>query len=182
MAKRDKEVITIGSAKLYMMLFEDTMPTREELFTEGNRKGYIKSGAAVEYVEEPHEEKDDLGYISKLVTLAEEALVKCGLIAWNGDTLPYLIDRCKVVTEGGFRRVKIGGAGNAQGKYYAIGLWHEDKQDGDVFVIVKGRNTKGLTLTYATDNGTLIEPEFKAMPQDGDGTLIDYYEEIGTGA
>ena len=178
MAKRDKDTITIGSAKVYMAVFEDTMPTKDELFVESNRAGYIKGGAALEYTEETYEEKDDLGYVSKIITTTEEALVKMGLITWNGETLQKLIDRCTVTTAGGLRTVKIGGAGNAQGKYYAIGLHHEDKADGDLWVMVKGRNTAGVTLTLATDEGTLIEPEFKAMPHDEAGTLVELIEQV----
>lgn len=180
MAKRDKDTITIGSAKAYMMVVADTMPTKDELFTEDNRVGYIKGGAAIEYTEETHEEKDDLGYVSKVITVTEEALVKMGLITWNGSTLQQMIDRCTVTEAEGVRTVKIGGAGNAQGKYYAIGLHHEDKTDGDIWIIIKGRNTAGVTLTLAADEGTLLEPEFKAMPHDDAGTLVEFIEEIPT--
>ena len=182
MANRDKDTITIGSCKVYMQVVEDTMPTREDLFKEETRVGYVKGGAAVEYTEETHEEKDDLGYVSKIITLSEEALIKLGLITWNGLTLQQMIDRCTVTEADGVRTVKIGGAGNAQGKYYALGLHHEDKTDGDIWVIVKGRNTAGVTLTLAADEGTLLEPEFKAMPHDDAGTLIEYIEETAAAA
>ena len=180
MAKRDKDTITIGSATLYIMPFADAMPTQNELFVESNRAGWIKGGAAVEYTEETTEEKDDLGMVSKVITTEEEALLKCGLLTWNGTTLQTLIDRCTVTEASGKRTVKIGGAGNAQGKYYAIGLHHEDKTDGDIWVTIKGRNTAGVTLTLAKDEGTVLEPEFKAMPHDEAGTLIEYVEEIPT--
>lgn len=179
MAKRNKDTITIGSAKAYMLVVEDTMPTKDELFIEDNRVGYIKGGAAIEYTEETYEERDDLGIVSKIITVSEEALMKMGLITWNGAVLQKLIDRCTVSDTDGIRTVKIGGAGNAQGKFYAIGLHHEDKKDGDIWVIIKGRNTAGITLTLATDEGTKLEPEFKAMPHDDEGTLIEYIEETG---
>lgn len=182
MGKREKDTITIGSAKAYMMVVTDTMPTKDDLFKEENRVGYIKGGAAIEYTEETSEEKDDLGIVSKVVTVSEEALMKMGLITWNGTTLQKVIDRCQVTEGNGVRTVKIGGAGNAQGKYYAIGLHHEDKADGDLWVIIKGRNTAGVTLTLATDEGTLLEPEFKAMPHDEAGTLVELIEETGTAA
>ena len=182
MGKREKDTITIGSAKAYMMVVTDTMPTKDDLFKEENRVGYIKGGAAIEYTEETHEEKDDLGLVSKVITVSEEALMKMGLITWNGTTLQKVIDRCQVTEGSGVRTVKIGGAGNAQGKYYAIGLHHEDKADGDLWVIIKGRNTAGVTLTLAADEGTLLEPEFKAMPHDDAGTLVELIEETGTAA
>lgn len=177
MPKREKDTITIGSCKVYLQVVEDAMPTKDDLFKDTNRVGYVKGGAALEYTQETYEEKDDLGYVSKIITVSEEALVKLGLITWNGQTLQQLVDRCTVEEGDGVRTVKIGGAGNAQGKYYALGLHHEDEQDGDIWIIIKGRNTAGVTLTLATDSGTLLEPEFKAMPHDDAGTLVELIEE-----
>lgn len=178
MAKRDKDVITLGSGKIYLMAFTDEMPTVDTICTPSNLLGHIKGGAALEYTEETYEEKDDLGTVSKIITTNEEAILKCGLLTWNGDTLKKLVDRCKTTTEAGRRITKIGGAGNAQGGYYAVCFHHEDNVDGDLWVLIKGRNTAGATLTFATDSGTVIEPEFKAMPHDTEGTLIELIEEI----
>lgn len=180
MAKRDKNTITLGSGKIYVAAFTDTLPTTETLCVDDNLLGYIKGGAALEYTEETYEEKDDLGIVSKIITTSEEALLKCGLITWNGMTLKKLVDRCVSTEAAGKRTTKIGGAGNAQGGYYAICFHHEDATDGDLWVLIKGRNTAGVTLTFGTEEGTLIEPEFKAMPHDTAGTLIELIEEIPT--
>jgi len=177
MGKREKTNITLGSGKIYLAAFESAMPTVDTLCTADNLLGYIKGGASLEYTEETHEEKDDLGYVSKVITTNEEAILKCGLLTWNGTTLQKLIDRCAVTEASGKRTVKIGGAGNAQGKYYAICFHHEDEVDGDLWILIKGRNTAGATLTFAADAGTVIEPEFKAMPHDEDGTLVELIEE-----
>lgn len=182
MAKRDLKNITLGSGKLYCMAFADTMPSVEDLCKDENLLGYIKGGAELSYADEPYEEKDDLGYVSKIITTSEEAILKCGLITWNGDTLSKLIDRCKTTEADGKRITKIGGAGNAQGKYYALCFFHEDKAGGNVWVLIKGRNTAGATLTFAADAGTVIEPEFKALPHDNEGTLVEFIEETGTAA
>lgn len=177
--KRTKDQIPLGSGKLYMIPFTDTIPDVDTLCAESNRVGYIKSGASVEYTEETHEEKDDLGYVSKVITTSEAAILKCGLITWNGEVLQKILDRCKVSTDAKGRRVaKIGGAGNAQGKHYVICFHHEDKQDGDIWVLIKGRNTAGASFAFAMDSGALIEPEFKALPHDDAGTLIEYIEQI----
>lgn len=178
MAKRDKSTITLGSGKIYLKAFSETMPTAEDLCKPENLLGHIKGGAALEYTEEVYEEKDDLGLVYKIITTSEEALLKCGLLTWNGDTLTKLIDRCKTTEANGKRTTLIGGAGNAQGGYYAICFHHEDKVDGDLWIMIKGRNTAGASLTFATDSGTVIEPEFKAMPHDEAGTLIELIEEI----
>ncbi len=180
MAKRDKDTVTLGSGKIYLQTFSESMPTVDALCVESNLLGYIKGGASLEYTQETYEEKDDLGYVSKIITTNEEAVLKCGLLTWNGTTLKKLLDRCSSTEASGKRTTKIGGAGNAQGGYYAICFHHEDKTDGDLWILIKGRNTAGATLTFATDAGTTVEPEFKALPQDSDGTLVELIEEIPT--
>ena len=178
MAKGDKKKITLGSGHVYIMDFADAMPTVEDICKEENRLGYIKGGAALEYTQETYEEKDDLGLVSKIITTEEEAILKMGLLTWNGSTLQKLIDRCQVTEAAGKRTTKIGGAGNAQGGYYAICFHQVDEIDGDLWVLIKGRNTAGATLTFAKDEGTVVEPEFKALPHDDAGTLIELIEEI----
>ena len=180
MAKRDKDTVTLGSGKIYLQTFSESMPTVDTLCVESNLLGYIKGGASLEYTQETYEEKDDLGYVSKIITTSEEAVLKCGLLTWNGATLKKLLDRCSSTEAPGKRTTKIGGAGNAQGGYYAICFHHEDKTDGDLWILIKGRNTAGATLTFATDAGTTVEPEFKALPHDSDGTLVELIEEIPT--
>lgn len=180
MAKRDKTNITLGSGKIYITPHTTTVPTVEAICTEENLLGYIKGGASLEYTEEPYEEKDDLGLVSKVITTSEEAVLKCGLLTWNGNTLKSLIDRCSVTEAAGKRTVKIGGAGNSQGTNYAVCFHHEDKTDGDLWILIVGRNTAGATLTFAKDAGSVIEPEFKALPQDDKGTLVQLIEETGT--
>ena len=180
MAKRDKDTITLGSGKIYLQAFSESMPAVDTLFAESNLLGYIKGGASLEYTQETYEEKDDLGYVSKIITTNEEAVLKCGLLTWNGTTLKKLIDRCGSTEASGKRTTKIGGAGNAQGGYYAICFHHEDETDGDLWILIKGRNTAGATLTFATDAGTTVEPEFKALPHDNNGTLVELIEEIPT--
>ena len=181
MAKRtDPDKITLGSGKAYIMEYSGTMPEVTAICKEENLLGKIQGGAELTYTTEVHEERDDLGTVAKVVITAEEALLKLGLITFNGATLAKLADRCKVTEAAGKRTLHIGGAGNAQGKEWVVCFAHEDPIDGNIWVLVRGANQAGLTLTYAVDAGTKIEPEFKALPQDDDGTLITYIEEIGT--
>ena len=177
MAKRDKTSITLGSGKIYLTPYTDSVPTVDTLCVEDNLLGYIKGGASLEYTMEPYEEKDDLGFVSKIITTSEEAILKCGLLTWNSETLQKLIDCCQVTTAEGKRTVKIGGAANSQGKNYAICFHHEDEVDGDLWILIVGRNTAGATLTFAKDAGTVLEPEFQALPQDDKGTLVQLIEE-----
>ena len=179
MGKRSKENITLGSGKAYIVEYTSgTTLSHTDICKSDNLLGYIKGGAALSYTEETYEEKDDLGLVSKVITTSEEAILKLGLLTWNGTTLKHLADRCTVTEESGLRTIKIGGAGNTQGKEWAICFAHEDKKDGNLWVLIRGRNTAGFTLTFAADTGTVIEPEFKALPQDSNGTLITLIEEI----
>lgn len=178
MAKRDKETITLGSGELYIQEYSDAMPEVDAICVEGNQLGHIKGGASLEYTMETYEEKDDLGKVSKIITTSEEVLLKCGLLTWNGETLTKLVDRGKTSASAGKRTTKIGGAGNANNKNYVICFKHTDTVDGNLWILIKGKNTAGFTLTFATDEGTLVEPEFKALPHDTDGTLVELIEEI----
>lgn len=173
---RSKNTITLGSGKIYAVEYDgDALPSVEAVCVEANRLGYIKSGASLKYTEETAEEKDDLGYVAKIITTKTAVVLKCGLITWNLNTLRHLLDRYKVSVEGSRRTLKIGGAGNAQGKKYVIVFHHEDKIDGDMWAVIVGRNTAGFTITYGLGAGALIEPEFTALPQP-DGTLVQLIE------
>lgn len=178
MAKRDGKTITLGSGELFLVEFEGTMPTVDAICVEENLLAHIKGGAAIEYTMETYEEKDDLGKVSKIITTSEDAILKAGLLTWNGETLEKLVDRATSTTESGKRITKIGGSGNDNGKNYVICFQHTDKIDGNLWALIKGKNTAGLTITFAADAGTVLEPEFKALPHDDDGTLIEIIEEM----
>lgn len=182
MSKRTQDNITLGSGKAYVMEYTGEMPTVDAICKEENRLGYIQGGAELSYTAEPYEEKDDLGMVSKVIVTSEEAILKLGLLTWNGNTLAKLADRCKVTEADGKRTIHIGGAGNTQGKEWVICFHHEDKKDGSLWVLIRATNQAGFTLTYAVDAGTKIEPEFKALPQDDAGTLITIIEETGDAA
>jgi hypothetical protein len=176
--RTNPDKITLGSGKAYIMEYADEMPEVSAICVEDNLLGKIQGGAELSYTAETHEEKDDLGTVAKVVITAEEAILKLGLITFNGETLAKLADRCAVTEASGKRTLKIGGAGNAQGKEWVVCFHHEDPVDGDIWVMVRGANQAGLTLTFAVDAGTKIEPEFKALPCDDNGTLITYIEEV----
>lgn len=183
MAKRTGDPITLGSGKLYFEEYTDSVPDFagiKALCVKEKRLGLIKGGASLTYTEETYEEKDDLGLASKIITTKEEVKLKCGLLTWTGNTIDVLVDRSSVTEAAGVRTTKIGGAGNAKGKYYVLVFHHEDKTDGDLWVVLVGRNTVGLSLTFASDAGSVIEPEFTAKPHDDDGTQVIIYEELAT--
>jgi hypothetical protein len=177
MGKRDKKKITLGSGKLYYQEFTGAVPEVEAICVESNHLGWIKGGASLEYTMEKYEEKDDLGRVTKVITVSEEVLFKLGLLTWNGETLTVLTSRGKTEVKEGRRITKIGGSGNDNSKRYVWCFHYEDKTDGDVWVLIVGQNQAGFTIAFATDTGTVLEPEIKAEPQDDDGTLVQFIEE-----
>jgi hypothetical protein len=171
--------ITLGSGKLYLTTFEDTIPEVEEICVPENQLAYIKGGASLEYTPTFYEAKDDLGYCIKTIITEEEALLKSGIMTFTGDTLDKLCDTARVEEDKtkGRRIVKFGGIGNAKRAQYLICFHHEDKLDGDIWVIIVGNNQSGFSLAFAKDAETVIDAEFKALAQDDEGTLIKYIEE-----
>lgn len=179
--KRTKETITLGSGKIYAIEYTDEVPSNETIETSDNLLGYIKGGAELEYSPEFYEAKDDLGLVQKTIITEEEAILKSGIMTWNADTLAKLAATSRVTESEGIRTLKIGGVANQNGKKYVIRFVHEDAVDGDVRITIVGQNQSGFTLSFMKDEETVIDAEFKALPNlDKEGTLILFEEEIGT--
>ena len=179
--KRDAEVITLGSGDLMIKEYTDTMPSYSDFKAETDLLGRIQGGATLEYKGTWYEAKDDMGKVVKTILTEEEATLKSGVLTWNGKTLEKLCSTARVTEADGIRTVKIGGVGNHNGKSYAICFHHTDKVDGDVYVIIRGQNQAGFSLAFAKDKETVIDAEFKCLPQDNEGTLIQFIEEMTQG-
>lgn len=178
--KRDAEVITLGSGNLMIKEYnaEEGFPEYKDFNDESELLGRIQGGATLEYKGEWYEAKDDTGKAVKTIIISEEATLKSGIITWNGKTLEKMCSTARVTEKDGIRTVKIGGVGNHNGKSYALCFHHHDTQDGDVWVVVRGVNQAGFSLAFVKDKETVIDAEFKCLPMDNEGTLIEYNEEI----
>lgn len=177
------ERIILGSGYIHLATFTkgQQIPDPEKFCTDANRYSYIKNGATLEYTNEVQEAKDDMGKVSKTVITSEEVTLKAGLMTLIGDTIEKLCDTARVsVTDNGkYRRTKIGGVGNRKGAKYVICFHHVDPEDGDIWVQIIGQNQAGFTLSFAPSDATVVDAEFKAMPNlDDEGTLVNYVEEI----
>lgn len=173
------EKIRLGSGKLYCMEFTGTLPEISAICVDKNRLGYIQGGATLEYKPSFYEAKDDLGYVSKSILTEEEVTLKSGVLTWNGATLEKLCSTARVSEDKSkkLRTVKIGGAGNANGKKYVLCFHHSDKVDGDVWIMIVGTNQNGFDIAFLKDKETVIDAEFKALPGDKEGTLVTFIEE-----
>lgn len=177
------ERIILGSGYIHLAAFKkgQEIPAPQEFCTEANRYSYIKNGATLEYTNEIQEAKDDMGRVSKTVITAEDVTLKAGLMTLVGDTIEKLCDTARVTTaqDGKYRITKIGGVGNRKGAKYVICFHHIDPEDGDIWVMIVGQNQAGFTLSFAPSDATVVNAEFKAMPDlDAEGTLVNYVEEI----
>lgn len=177
------ERIILGSGYIHLAVFRkgQQIPDPEKFCTDENRYSYIKNGATLEYTNEVQEVKDDMGKVSKTVITSEDVTLKAGLMTIVGDTIEKLCDTARVSLsgDGKYRRTKIGGVGNRRGAKYVICFHHVDPEDGDIWVQIVGQNQAGFTLSFAPSDATVVDAEFKAMPNlDGEGTLVNYVEEI----
>lgn len=176
--RRDAEVITLGSGDLMLKEYEGEMPAYTEFDVEEDLLGRIQGGATLEYSGEWYDAKDDTGKAVKTIITEEEATLKSGIITWNGKTLEKLCSTARVTEADGIRTVKLGGIGHHNGKSYALCFHHTDRTDGDVWLVIRGVNQAGFSLAFAKDKETVIDAEFKCLPQDDEGTLIQYIEQM----
>ena len=180
--RTENNKITLGSGDLMIKEYSGTMPKYDEFKAETDLLGRIQGGCTLEYKGTWYEAKDDTGKAVKTIITEEEVLLKSGIMTWNGETLTRLCSTARVTETDGIRTVKIGGVGNHNGKSYAICFHHTDKVDGDVWLVVKAVNQGGFSLVFAKDKETVVDAEFKCLPQDDEGTLVEYIEEIQASA
>jgi len=175
--------IVLGSGELYVLdstaMVEGALPADTVIETDANKIGDIKGGASIEYTAEYYTAISDNGKSKKTVLTKENAVLKAGVMTFIGDTLKKLTQTARVTTTSSKRTVKIGGAGNQDGKKYIVRFVHKDEEDGDIRLTVVGQQNAGLTITFEPEKETVINAEFTAFPElDSEGTLIIYEEEI----
>lgn len=174
--------ITLGTVDAYIMEYTGTVPEHTAICVEENLLARTKSGATIRYTAESYTAEDDRGFIKKTVVTKEDVEVSLGLLGWRGDTLEKLSATARVdeTSLAGFRKTKIGGTANDNGKSYVLCLHHIDKKDGDCWWTIVGKNGGGFELAFAPGAETNLGPTFKAEPMDNEGTLVTFIEQIST--
>ena len=167
----EKLGIPVGSGYIYETGFTGDIPEDNVIETEPNRLGYIEKGATLAYKATTKKFGDDMGKVKRTALTDEEVTFKFGLIAWVYSKLNALCSTCRVAEKDGGRTIKIGGIENDDGKKHVFRFVHPDKQLGTVRITIVGTNTGGLSLKYAPDDATTVEPEITAEPNDNEGTL-----------
>lgn len=183
---RTNRTVPLGSGRCYMSEFNGTMPTAAEIKAmciDANLLGETKGGATVSYTATTHAEKDDFGKLERDVLTEEDVKLKLGgLFSWAPGTLEKLIATARHATEDEITVYKIGGIEQSNGKKYVIVFKHIDKVEGNLYFAIVGTNTGAIDLAFMSDATTKIVPEFTAHPQDGEGTLLKFFEEAPAAA
>ena len=169
------EEYTLGSGDLFIKEYTaGSSVTAEDVITNGERLGEIKGGASLEYTVETKEDSSDLGRTKIFIISKEDVVLKSGVMTWNGKTLEKLCQTAVVTEnkEAKKRTIKIGGLSHAANKSYAVAFQYKGDGKKGLTVLIVGKNTAGFTVSFSSDNATVIDAEFKAQALDNDGTLV----------
>ena len=175
------EEYTLGSGDLFIKEYTaGTAVTAEDVITNGERLGEIKGGASLEYTVETKEDSSDLGRTKIFIISKEDVVLKSGVMTWNGKTLEKLCQTAVVTEnkEAKKRTIKIGGLSHAANKSYAIAFSYKGDGKKGLTVLIVGKNSAGFTVSFSSDNATVIDAEFKAQALDNDGTLVVIEETV----
>ena len=175
------EEYTLGSGDLFIKEYTaGTAVTAEDVITNGERLGEIKGGASLEYTTETKEDSSDLGRTKIVIISKEDVVLKSGVMTWNGKTLEKLCQTARVTKDGSAKKrtIKIGGLANAANKSYAVAFQYKGDGKKGLTVLIVGKNSAGFTVSFSSDNATVIDAEFKAQALDNDGTLVVIEETV----
>lgn len=171
--------IPLGSMNFYVIPWTGVRPEDSAIETEANMIGRTKNGATINYTANWNTAKSDDGKAIKRKLTEENASISYGNITWNAKTLKTLIATARITEADNKRTVKIGGVQNENGIRYLIRGVHKDKVDGDIRITGIGVNTGGWEAVFSPTNETTVTPTFECEPLlDGDGTLLEYEEEV----
>lgn len=167
------EPIVLGSGTSYLKEFDadtdlsDFASLVAEVCVPKNKLGSTKNGATLTYTATSYTAKSDLGDVSKTVLQAEDASLALGIITVGPNMLSLIVETSNVNVdeETGLKVLQIGGVGNANGKKYVLVFYHKDAQDGDIAVMIVGKNTAELSFAFSQENETIINPTFTAEPK-----------------
>ena len=175
------EEYTLGPGDLFIKEYTaGTAVTAEDVITNGERLGEIKGGASLEYTTETKEDSSDLGRTKIVIISKEDVVLKSGVMTWNGKTLEKLCQTARVTKDDSAKKrtIKIGGLANAANKSYAVAFQYKGDGKKGLTVLIVAKNTAGFTVSFSSDNATVIDAEFKAQALDNDGTLVVIEETI----
>lgn len=174
----DKNDIILGSGKLYIVLFGDSMPTDAVIETDSNNVGRIKGGAKLTYKPTQYEVVDDDNYVVRRIITKEEVTFTSGILTWNLDNLNKLSPATMSIDADKNEKVlKIGGKTDMDN--YLVRFVHTKKSGKKLRVTLLGNAGSGFTFQFNPDKETTYDADFSALSQD-DGTLVEFRDEQET--
>lgn len=176
-----EERIALGSGKIYLAERPDSLDTDladldamiAKYCVPQYEFGAVKNGATLSYSPTNYTASDDLGRYTKTIVQEEAVTLGCGLITVGADMLNALVDTARVEETTSKKKViKIGGTANAKNATYLVVFEHLDSRDGNIYVIIAGKNTAELQFAFQPGTETILNPTFTAEGLDDDGTKL----------
>ena len=176
-----EERIALGSGKIYLIERPESLDTDLEnldtMITKycvaANEFGAVKNGATLTYTPTNYTASDDLGRFTKTIVQEEVVTLGCGLITVGANMLKVLVDTARVEdSTAGKKVIKIGGTVNAKNAAYLVIFEHLDAKDGNIYVIIAGKNTAELQFSFQPGAETILNPTFTAEGLNEDGTKL----------
>ena len=161
--------ITLGSGRIYIVEYTDSIPADSTFETAANQFGFTKGGATLSYETEYTDIEDDCGDIKESLLKTDKATFKCGAFMGNATDIVKICPTASSTTANGVTTVKIGGISNDNNKKYAVRFKHVTQ---DLRVTIIGRNTDGFELSFSADDAVTLEPTFTCSAMTG-GVLAE---------
>ena len=173
----DKKYV-LGSGEAFFMDYDPSLKDPDEIievvFVPENQWGHIKSGATLNMANAYHNVKSDLGEVDENIITSDAGSLQLGTLTVSEKVLKSTNETARVVVskKGDGKILKLGGISNATGQKYFIGFKHEDPVQGDLLVVIAGKNNGELNLTFNADSETILQPTFACSPLDDEGSKV----------
>lgn len=177
------EEIILGSGDVYLMAYTgEEIPEDTTIEVEDNIVGNVQGGATLEYKPTDYSVVNDKNEVLKRFITEEEVTFKSGVLTWGVNTLQKLCAGAEL-TEDNERHIatlKIGGRGRTGLAKQLVRFVHTFDTGLKLRVTLVATASAGFTLAFAKDKETVVDAEFKAVPHDGDGTLVEIKQDLRT--
>ena len=173
----DKKYV-LGSGEAFCMPYNPALKKPEEiieaLFTEENRWGHVKNGATLTVSNNYYNVRSDLGETDENIITSDSGSLQLGTLTVSESVLKSTNETARIVVseKGDGKILKLGGISNATGEKYFIGFKHKDPVQGDLLIIIAGKNNGELSLTLNADSETILQPTFACSPLDDEGSKV----------
>lgn len=167
--------VILGSGKLYLVEYTDSIPEDGVLEVDANSVGRIKGGASLEYKPTEYEVTDDAGEVVKRFITKEEVTFKSGILTWALENLEKL-SPAKLTDDATKHEKKLTIGGAKALTNYVLRFVHTKDSGKKLRISMVATAGNGFVLTFTGDKETVIDAQFKAISQ-ANGTLVEIRDE-----